>query len=48
MINLDVIKKKTDGLFGDSFKIILFFDYILTNAVAEYNNRVQKRNPFTA
>lgn len=32
LINLDVLKKKTDGMFSDQFKILLFFDYILTNA----------------
>lgn len=44
----DVVKKKTDGLFSDSFKILLFFDYILTNALVEYQSRVQKKNSFTA
>lgn len=29
---LDVIKKKTDGLFSDNYKVLLFFDYILTNS----------------
>ena len=44
----DVIKKKADGLFKDEFKILLFFDYILINALVEYHNRVKKSNYFTA
>lgn len=43
-----VIKKKSDGMFSDQYKVLLFFDYVLTNAEVEYNNRVQKRNPFSA
>ena len=44
----DVIKKKSDGLFKDEFKILLFFDYILANSLVEYHNRVKKNNYFTA
>ena len=47
-IYVDVIKKKTDGLFKDEFKILLFFDYILASSLIEYNNRVKKSNYFTA
>ena len=43
-----MIKKKTDGMFSDQYKILLFFDYILTSAEVEYNNRLAKKNPFTA
>ena len=35
-------------MFSDQYKILLFFDYILTSAEVEYNNRMEKKNPFTA
>lgn len=49
MVNyLDILKKKTDGMFKDEYKILLFFDYILISAQAEYMNRIKKKNYFTA
>lgn len=45
---LDVIRKKSDGMFSEQYKILLFFDYILTSAQVQYSNRVLKNNPFSA
>lgn len=43
-----VLRKKSDGLFKDEYKILLFFDYILANSQTEYNNRLKRSNYFTA
>ena len=45
---VDVLKSRTDGLFSDEFRILLFFDYIITSSLAEYNNRQKKKLPFSA
>lgn len=31
LFNLDVMKKKCDGIFSDEFKVLLFFDYVLVD-----------------
>ena len=45
---VDVLKSKTDGLLNDEFRILLFFDYIITSSLAEYNSRQKKKLPFSA
>ena len=45
---VDALKKKTEGLFSDEYRVLLFFDYILVSSFVEYGNRVKKKNPFTA
>lgn len=30
----DIVKKKIEGMFSDEYKIILFFDYIVTSLIA--------------
>lgn len=46
-VHLDIIKKKTEGIFSDEHKIILFFDYIVASLMAEFRNRVKSQKNFT-
>lgn len=41
------VKKKTEGLFSDEFKLILFFDYVVTSLFSEYKNRLKSQRFFT-
>jgi hypothetical protein len=41
-----LLKKKTDGLFSDEFKVILFFDYVVASLYSEYQNRYKKKSYF--
>lgn len=43
----DIIKKKTEGIFSDEHKIILFFDYIVTSLMAEFRNKIKTQKSFT-
>jgi hypothetical protein len=45
--HLDIVKKKTEGIFSDEHKIILFFDYIVASLMAEFMNKVKAQKSFT-
>ena len=47
LLCLDVLEKKTDGIFSDEFKIVLFFDYVLTNLHEELASRKSKKQEFS-
>lgn len=48
LCKIDVIKKKSDGIFSDEYKILLFFDYVLVDLQKEYISRKEKKQYFTA
>lgn len=36
-----------EGLFSDDFKLVLFFDYVVTSLFTEYKNRIKGQRYFT-
>jgi hypothetical protein len=46
-VNADLMKKVSQGMIRDEFKIILLFDYILIDMYSEANNRIRLNTRFS-